>query len=101
MVDIRIASHRGIVAVRVLQTCDYLRSILLSSTSRFFFAAAMDGATFSRELNKYKVVRLADHTKIRWKTQRVMLIATSFIAVPVSVLQKILQYEFRLYATSR
>lgn len=31
----------------------------------------MDGATFTRELNKYKIVRLADHTKIRWKTQRV------------------------------
>ena len=31
----------------------------------------MDGATFARELNKYKIVRLADHTKIRWKTQRV------------------------------
>ena len=31
----------------------------------------MDNVTFTRELNKYKVIRLADHTKIRWKTQRV------------------------------
>lgn len=31
----------------------------------------MDAATFARELGKYKVVRLADHIKIRWKTQRV------------------------------
>lgn len=31
----------------------------------------MDSTTFSRELSKYKIVRLADHTRIRLKTIRV------------------------------
>ena len=48
----------------------------------------MEKAVFEKELNKYKIVRLADHYKIRWKLQKVQLILSvsrSFFVPCISV----------------